>query len=95
MGRRDAPGWREGFALRVIDSRRRNEQSRMTIYGETGERIVSKLFRASKNRDGSIDRSRTGPVKSAFLVTFTGGCFVAAAFSRNETHRSGNWIPLS
>lgn len=47
-----------------------------------------------ENRGCSIDRSG-GPFKSTFLVTFTHGHFVVAVFSRNETRRSGNWIPLS
>lgn len=70
----------------------------MTIYGGGGERRGGygsfEVVPCIENRGCSIDRSG-GPFKSTFLVTFTHGYFVVAVFSRNETRRSGNWIPLS
>lgn len=69
----------------------------MTIYGGGGERRGGygsfEVVPCIENRGCSIDRSG-GPFKSTFLVTFTHGHFVVAVFSRNETRRSGNWIPL-
>lgn len=66
----------------------------MTIYGEQrADRF--KLFHASKIETVQLTGIGTGPVKSTFLVTFTDCYFVAAVFSHNETHRSGNWISLS